>query len=555
MSSRCLYAQLFVLAAAFTGYSTIGSTPALGGDSNSKSENATERRPDDQQANEVTRVAAEIDRLVAQYWTESSIVPTEPSDDAEYLRRVYLHISGCIPPVSVTREFLSDESPNKRRLVVERLLDEAGYIVNSTRYWRRAMLPETESDLQTRFVVPGFENWLREHMAANTPYDKLVREIINTPLENDNRNEYFARLQSSSPLAFYQAKQVAPENLAAATSRIFLGVQIECAQCHDHPFDAWKRDEFWSFAAFFAGIVRERQGDFVSQVREIPDRREIGVPDTDRVVQAMYLDGAEPRWRFRVGPRETLANWITSADNPYFARAAANRIWSQLFGLGIVEPIDDFSDANPPSHPELLDMLAREFVAHQFDLKFMIRVITATKTYQLTSRQTHSSQGDPRAFARMPLQGLTPEQLYDCLGQAAGIYRPFQPQAVFFSAQTPQGEFVETFAEEGASKIERETTILQSLLLMNGQQVSQAVSLESPRSTLGAIVESPFLDTKGKIESLYLTALCRLPTESELRKAIQYVEPNEATLKKDTAKALSDIFWALLNSTEFLVNH
>ncbi|MCA9207222.1 MAG: DUF1549 domain-containing protein, partial [Planctomycetales bacterium] len=174
MSSQCLYAQLLFLATVFAGYSTIGSTLVLGEDGTSKSEKATERRKDDQQADEVARVAAEIDRLIAQHWTENDIQPTEPAGDAEYLRRVYLHISGCIPPVSVTREFLMDESPNKRRLVVERLLDEAGYIVNSTRYWRRAMLPETESDLQTRFVVPGFETWLREHMTANTPYDQLV---------------------------------------------------------------------------------------------------------------------------------------------------------------------------------------------------------------------------------------------------------------------------------------------------------------------------------------------------------------------------------------------
>ncbi len=142
----------------------------------------------------------------------------------------------------MTHRFLDDSSPEKRRRLVDELLDGSGYVVNFTRYWRRAMLPETESDLQTRFLVPGFEAWLRDKLAANTPYDAVVREIINTPLESQDMRNFYARSQGASPLAFYQAKQIAPENLAAATSRMFLGVRIECAQCHDHPFDKWKRD-------------------------------------------------------------------------------------------------------------------------------------------------------------------------------------------------------------------------------------------------------------------------------------------------------------------------
>ena len=501
---------------------------------------------------DVQRLAEHIDRLIAEHWMQHGITPSEPADDAEYFRRVWLHIAGCIPPVSATQQFLDDTSPDKRRRVVDELLDGSGYVVNFTRYWRRVMLPETESDLQTSFVVPGFEAWLRGKLADNTPYDALVREIINTPLNARDTRDYFGRLQSASPLAFYQAKQIAPENLAAATSRIFLGIRIECAQCHDHPFDKWKREQFWSHAAFFAGIVRERQGDFIGQVREIADRREIDVPDTARVVQAAYLDGSEPQWRFRVGPRQTLADWVTSRDNAFFAHAAANRLWGHFFGVGIVEPIDDFTEANPASHPELLDLLAREFAAHDFDLKFLIRAIMASKTYQLSSRRSHETQDRPQMFARMSLQGLTPEQLLDSVAQATGTYQQFQANNAFLFSGSPQGDFAETFADESASKTERETTILQALALMNGQLVSQATALDSSR-TFGAVATAPFLDTAGRIETLYLAALCRKPHADELQKMVSYVESRGG--QQDSTKALGDVFWALLNSTEFLMNH
>jgi hypothetical protein len=527
-----------------------------------------ERTDDD-----VTRVAREIDRHIQARWQQAGATPSEPADDGTFLRRVSLHIGGCIPPVSTTRRFLEDSSPDKRRRMVDELLDGSGYVVSFTRYWRRAMLPETESDLQTRFLVPGFEAWLREKLADNTPYDALVREIINTPLESQDVRNFYTRMQGATPLAFYQAKQIAPENLAAATSRTFLGVRIECAQCHDHPFDKWKQDHFWSYAAFFAGIIRERQGDFIGRVREIGDRREINIPDTDRVVQAAYLDGSEPQWRFKVGPRETLAAWITSRENQLFARATANRLWGHFFGVGIVDPIDDFTEANPPSHPELLDLLAGELVAHDYDLKFLIRAITASQTYQLSSRKTHDSQADPRLFARMSVQGLAPELLYESLAQATGTYQPFQPQNACIFGNTPQGEFADTFADEGTSKTERETTILQALALMNGAEVTQATALEASGSspqvayvpagmpapvsggarTLGAVVAAPFLDTPARIEALYLAALCRPPRADERERLTAYVTSGGP--KQDSTQALGDIFWALLNSSEFLMNH
>jgi hypothetical protein len=506
-------------------------------------------------ADEVRRVADHIDALIAKRWKEANAAPAEPASDAELIRRLYLHLDGGIPPVSRVREYLNDSSPDKHRRLVDQLLEGPGYVVHFTRYWRRVMLPETDSDLQTRFLIPGFEGWLRDRLTENTSYDQIARQIIDVQLTQTNtsqRND-IQSLSNSSPLAFYQAKQVAPENLAASTSRIFLGIRIECAQCHDHPFDSWKRDQFWSLAAFFGGIVREGQPNVFGQVREIPDRREISIPDSDMVVQAGYLDGSEPQWRFRVGARKTLADWVASKDNPYFAKAAANRIWGHFFGRGIVEPVDDFSDANPPSHPELLNYLAQEFAVHEFDLKFLIRAITASKTYRLSSQRTHESQDDPELFARMNVQGLTPNQLYDSLAQATGARLSFQANNPFlFGNQNEEGLFQETFDDGGTTLTNRETTILQALALMNGQLTANATNLTQSR-TLAAVVGAPFLDTEEKIEALYLAALSRKPSEKELSRLKAYVESGGPAKNSDLA--LADVFWALLNSSEFLLNH
>lgn len=517
---------------------------------------ADDAAPSKTEADDVQRVADAIDALVAKRWQAANITPAPPASDAEVLRRMYLHLNGCIPPVSEVRDYLAETSPDKHRVVVDRLLDGPGYIINFTRYWRRVMLPETDSDIQSRFLVPGFESWLRERLTENARYDEIARQIIDVQLNNqnpNNRQAYVNMLSNSSPLAFYQAKQVAPENLAAATSRIFLGIRIECAQCHDHPFDTWKRDQFWSLAAFFGGIVRDGEPNVFGQVREVPDRREISIPDSDIVVQANYLDGTEPQWRFRVGARKTLADWVASKDNPYFAKAAANRVWGHFFGRGIVEPVDDFSEANPACHPELLDYLATEFAAHEFDLKFLIKAITATKAYRLSSEKTHDSQEDPEYFARMSVQGLTPNQLYDSLAQATGTSLSFQSSNPFiFGNQNEEGLFQETFDDGGTTITNRETTILQALALMNGQLTATATDINQSR-TLAAVAGAPFLSTEGKIEALYMSALSRRPTDEEQNRLKAYVESGGPAKNKN--QALADVLWALLNSSEFLLNH
>ena len=503
---------------------------------------------------DVRKVADRIDGFVADVWKKNKVTPAPLSSDSEFLRRVYLDVAGKIPPASLAIDFPEISDANKRRQAVDELLESPGYITHFATFWRNVMMPEVNADFQVRFLVPSFDSWLRKQLKENTHYDKLVKEILTTPLESarKQRNPY-ERLGETSPLAFYQAKQIAPENLAAGTSRIFLGIRIECAQCHDHPFDSWKREQFWSFAAFFGGIERTGNRGIFSTVRELFDRRELNVPDTDQVVQASYLDGTEPQWRFRVGPRKTLAEWITSPKNPYFARTAVNRLWGHFFGRGIVDAVDDFTATNPPSHPKLLDYLANEFAAHNFDFKFLIRAITASRTYQLTSLKTHDSQTEPRLFSRMAVKGLTPEQIFDSVAQATGFYTPFQSRNPFaFGGNDPRSEFLETFANNTDARTEWQTTILQALSMMNGQFVANATSLERSQ-TLAAVADFPGDSTTERITNLYYLALSRTPKPKELQRLVKYVDGGGT--KKDSKQALTDVFWALLNSTEFMFNH
>lgn len=504
-------------------------------------------------ADDVDRLASEIDLLIAQPWSSEEVIPAPRADDAEFLRRVYLDVGGKIPPVSELRAFLDDTSPDKRRQLVDDLLETSLYITHFTNVWTAAMLPEAQADFQVRFLLPSFEAWMRQQFAEDVAYDEIVRQILTTPLNNSRNRNPYQQQGAPTPIAFYQAKQIKPENLAAATSRVFLGIRLECAQCHDHPFDHWKREEFWGFAAFFGGIQRQGRAGIFGAITELLEKREIAIPDTDKVVKVSFLNDDEVKFNPGKSARDTLANWITTRENPYFSRMAANRMWANFFGLGIVNPVDDFGADTPPSHPELLDMMADEFAAHNFDLKFLIRAITASEAYQRTSRQTHASQSVPERFARMATKGMTPNQLFASLAQATGYYEPFNARTRFaVGANNPRGQFLEMFSNDSDTPIEQQTTILQALSMMNGQFVTNATGL-SQSQTLAAVVDYPLMENPERIETLYLSALSRTPRPDELKRLVKYVDSGGP--KQDSKQALADVFWALLNSSEFMLNH
>jgi hypothetical protein len=499
-------------------------------------------------ARDALQVAARIDQHLEAARAAAKVVPAALADDAEFLRRVYLDLAGRIPAVSEARAFLGDSRPDKRARLIDKLLASPRYVTHFTNVWRGLMLPEANSNFQSRFLVPGFEDWLHRQMAQNAGYDKMVRELLTAPVNNQNRGFPFG---GNGPSAFYLAKEVKPENLAASTARLFLGVRLECAQCHNHPFADWKREQFWSFAAFFAGIRAQQQGDFIVPDQDKPEKKEIVIPGSEKVVQARYIDGSEPQWKFKEPTRETLARWLTAADNRYFARATVNRFWFSFFGTGLVDPVDDMVGGESHDyHPELLDELAREFAAHNFDLKFLIRAITNSRAYQLSS-MTAGRKYDPRLFAAMPLRGLTAEQLFDSVAQATGYQEEnaIDRRVFVIGNNSPRDEFLNRFASQSEKATEAQTSILQALALMNGKVTASATTLERSE-TLAAVADSPFLSNAQRIETLYLATLSRKPKARELHKFLAYVENGG-----EPGQALADVFWILLNNSEFILNH
>jgi hypothetical protein len=479
----------------------------------------------------------------------NSVKPAPLTDDAEFVRRVYIDLAGRIPHVSEVYKFLDDPSSNKRRALVEELLKGPHYVNHFTNVWRALLLPQNNNE-QVRFLAVNIENWLRPQLRDNKPYDRLVRELLTASVATGrngmNPNE-------NGALTFFRANESKAENIAAASSRLFLGIKLECAQCHNHPFASWSRKQFWQFAAFFSGIrPQQPQAGVFSGVLEDASKREIKIPNTETTVQARFLDDTEPKWQDGDSARTVLADWLTSGKNPFFAKAIANRMWGHFFGLGIIDPVDDFGEANPPSHPELLDELGSALVQHHFDLKFLIRAITASRTYQRGSRMTDSSQEDPHLFARMPLKGLTPEQIFDSLAVATGYRGTPVALGNFNRFDGVREEFLTKFANSSDKRTEYQTSILQALALMNGKFIADATSLERSE-TLAALIDAPFLDTRQRLDALYLAARARPMREQEAQRLMPYIEHGGPS--GDKARALADVFWVLLNSSEFIFNH
>lgn len=504
----------------------------------------------------VAALAAKIDAHVAAGYAREKVVPSPLADDSEFIRRVYLDVVGRVPRVSETRQFLEDRSPDKRSQLVEKLLSSPQYAGHFTNVWRVLLVPNNNNP-QLQFFGTQLEPWLRKRLMEDVPYNRIVRELLTSsiPVNGIMQGRAVNYQIDGNPLAFFQFNEYKPENLAAATSRLFLGIKLECAQCHDHPFAKWSRQQFWEYAAFFAGFQRPMNVNQFQALPENPDKFDLQIPGTDKTVKAKYLGGGEPKLDKGARGTAILAEWLTAPANPFLARAAVNRAWGHFFGIGIVDPVDDFGEDNQPTHPELLNDLTKAFADSGFDTKFLIRAITSSKTYQLSSQLATGNVDQPRLFHRMALKGLTPEQLFDSLAQATG-YREnaLQPQQRFaFNAfGTARAEFLNKFGNASDKRTEYQTSILQALALMNGRFVADATHLERSEA-LAAVLDSPFLDWKQRLDTLFLATLCRPMRAEEASRLVKYV--SDGGPSKDSRKAAADVFWALLNSTEFFLNH
>jgi hypothetical protein len=517
-------------------------------------------------ADPADRLAAAIDRHLAADWQARGIIPADPADDAEFVRRVYLDLLGRAPKAAETRDFLDDKNPDKRKKIVERLLMSPVHAVHFAAVTRASWLPQTLSNPQ--FIGSGnqFETWLRLRFQENTPADEVVRRIVTAPVRSvGGRNNRFVQATTTNTddqllAGFYNAIEGRAETAGAAVSRLFVGVKLECAQCHDHPFAPYTRQQFWEFAAFYADLEQ------VAAIRPNGTPPEVAVatitppklpiPNTDKEAVAKFINGEEPTFSTDRTPRQELADWLTRKDNPYLAKNLANRVWAHFFGYGVLDPVDEPGDNNPPTNPELLDELGRAFAASGFDNRFLIRAITRTKAYQLSSKITHPTQADPKRFARMNLKALSPAQLFDSLVSATGYkenvtFRQDQFASVRPRPDNPRAVFLNRFASTEKAT-EKESTILQALMLMNGRFVGDQTGLETSE-VLAAVADAPFWTTEQKVEALFVSALARKPTPAEAEKFGSYVE--RGGILGDKNKALADVFWVLLNSTEFLFNH
>lgn len=509
-------------------------------------------------------LAATIDAFIAQKWQEEQVKPAPLADDAEFLRRVYLDLAGRIPSVAEARAFLDNTNPDKRRELVRQLLQSRVFLDHWSAVLAEAWLASAENALVVGPLAGSLQSWLREQLRRQAGYDRIVFELLSTPTNGQSTGVRFTSSgrPNGSPVAFYQANGYNPRNLTASVSRQFLGIQLDCAECHNHPFARWKREQFWQLAAFFAGFQQRRAGGQVFYTpAENPKVREIQIPDTNTTVQARFLDGSEPNWDSAQFSREVFARWLTSPNNPYFARAAVNRVWYQLLGYGLTDPPDDMHEDNPPSHPELLNKLADAFVQARFDLRFLIEAICLSKTYQLSSRRTDASQDNARLFARRVVRRMTPAQLWDSLLEAVywnpqGVRAQDNIGASGFVVSRPTNPliqrrqaFMEKFRDAATRPVEGEVSVLQILALMNGETITSAVQLESS-PLLQIVITYPLWNDSQRLEALFLATLSRRPQVHEQSRYLRHIEQSQ-----NREAAWADVLWVLLNSPEFLTNH
>ncbi len=490
------------------------------------------------------KMVARIDDLIEARLAAEKISPARRSSDGEFFRRVHLDLVGTLPRVADVRAFLASTDENKRHQVIDALVGSPLYATHQANQWRALMIPGGINLEEAQSVV-GVQNWLRSRMAENLRYDNLVSELLVATSGDDQ-----------GPALYYTSLQLAPEKLAASTARIFLGIQMECAECHDHPFDTWKQTDFWGYAAFFAQLRRpEVDMPVAVQRQELVDVEsgEVKLPNSETVVPPKFPGGSAPADDELGTRRMKLAIWMASRDNPYLARAATNRVWAQLFGRGLVEPADDLSPRNPPSHPELMDELTHYFVESGFDLAELFRTITRTRAYQRSSQW--ELPGDPPAdelLARMNVRQLSAEQLFDAMSRVisrrnngtnpftGGTSELLDPQRMAFVAK---------MKSVGKNALEYESGVLQALTMMNGVDTQLVTGNDSP---LLRGIELPLLADEARLDTIFLATLCREPSEEE---RAEYLKIVSQTSPSDRRQAWSDVLWSLMNSAEFTLNH
>jgi hypothetical protein len=486
--------------------------------------------------------------------------PSQPCTDGEYLRRAYLDLLGKLPTPDEAKAFLADQSTDKRAKLVDELLDRPEYAEFWALKW--SDLLRNEERTIDRKGVAAFHEWIRTAIADNMPLDEFVRDLVSA------RGSTY----ENPPANYYRANRD-PVTRGEATAELFLGVRLQCAKCHNHPFDRWTQDDYYNWADVFAGvdykIIENKRTDtndsheFVGE--QIVLENKTGAVDDPRpghtpkpkLLGAAMISGDQDRL-------DVLAQWITSPSNPFFARMQVNRIWFNLMGRGIVDPVDDFRATNPPSHPELLDALAKDFVDHHYDVRYMIRLIMASRAYALSSQPNDTNADDEINYSHVIPRRLTAEQLldaeHDVMGvpaQFAGYDKPMRAIEIpgvrvspRVARPTQADQFLVTFGKPPrllVCECERssETTLGQAFQLISGPETSKMLTTKDNR--LGKLIEAGESDEQ-IIEELYWAALTRPPTDVESKALVDHVKHS-----RDRRAGLEDVAWALLNAKEFVL--
>lgn len=488
-----------------------------------------------------------IDELVHEKLRALQFLPSELCTDGEFVRRVHLDLLGVLPTLSEIESFLSDKSSDKRDRLIDRLLERPEYADFWALKWGD-LLRLTRVNLGEE-GAHKYHYWLREAFRRNVPYDKFTRELLTA-----NGSTL------TNPPANYFRAAGDPADLMETTTQVFLGARLQCAKCHNHPFESWTQDNYYGMTAFFSRV----------------QRKELGGPEeivvwTERSGETLHPRTGEPTkpWVPVAGEittdaerRRALVEWLTQKDNPFLARVEANRIWSHLFGRGIVEPFDDFRDTNPPANSPLLDALSEEFVEQGYDRKHLIRTILRSRTYQASAETNAFNEGENRYFSHYATRMLTAEQLMNAICRVVDMNAnlPGLPQdtlAIGLPAPDLLGEsesdaFLKIFGQSKRQTVcacERadDARLGQALQLFNGEFVH--TRLQSRKNRFRRAMSDGYSNEE-ILRELYLVAYCRLPTDEELTTSRNYLEE-----RGNRRKGLEDIAWALLNANEFLFQH
>jgi hypothetical protein len=480
-----------------------------------------------------------IDKLTWNKWQQLRISPSELCDDATFLRRVKIKTTGTLPTAEQVQRFTETDSATKRQEAVTEALASDEFVSYWSQRWSDVLMVNSNS-LGGRGAY-AFHRWIREQIQTNRPYDQWVHDII---VASGNSGQV-------GPVNFYRGQR-SPEDATKAVSQAFLGIRMDCAQCHHHPFEKWGQDDFYGLAGYFNGMTRQK----LDESRELvyhPGHKSIVIPVLERPVSTRTLGGSATSADKNTDPRPELADWVTSRDNPYFARLVANRIWKHLMGRGLVEPEDDLRETNPPTNPELLDHLAETLVASDFDLKALMKHVMASKTFQLSSAPNDSNHSDDQTYSHYIVRRMPAEVMLDAICQVTGVPEayagyPTGSRAIELWDNQLPSYFLDTFGrslrespcECGSSG---EPTMSQALHLLNSPEIEVKIQSRDGRAAKFAKTQ---LTTDQLIQQIALVTVNRRPTQRE-----------QATGRKLIANStreqgIQDFMWVMMNSYDFL---